>query len=258
MRNTLVCLLIGLCGLSAADNRVETNPVLLTHDDGAVRVGIRYTTPPHGHIYWRNPGTSGIATEIDWDLPKGWSAGPLQWPAPTRFEDATINDTTFGYTGEVVLFAELTRTDESAPNLQTVDVHTYWLVCVEDGECIPEEATLTVDLADVASVNPPDVPRSLSGSGLPINVTIVRGDNAHVSIELKRGWQLTGGAPEFFPYAGEPWTVDDNGRGDPSHVIFVSAEPADEYARGVVRLQVRDVTGAKRELTFEIGIPPAE
>lgn len=30
------------------------------------------------HTYWRNPGDSGEATRIDWTLPAGVTAGPIQ------------------------------------------------------------------------------------------------------------------------------------------------------------------------------------
>src|SRR5919109_4058926 len=32
------------------------------------------------HIYWQNPGDSGLPTAIDWSLPPGFSAGDILWP----------------------------------------------------------------------------------------------------------------------------------------------------------------------------------
>src|ERR1700735_1486374 len=37
------------------------------------------------HIYWRNPGDSGLPTTIHWTLPAGFAAGDIQWPVPERF-----------------------------------------------------------------------------------------------------------------------------------------------------------------------------
>jgi thiol:disulfide interchange protein DsbD len=34
------------------------------------------------HTYWKNPGDSGLATELNWTLPAGWQAGPIQPPSP--------------------------------------------------------------------------------------------------------------------------------------------------------------------------------
>ena len=47
-------------------------------------VAVRLRMAEHWHTYWRNPGDSGLATEIAWTLPPGFSAGPIQWPAPQR------------------------------------------------------------------------------------------------------------------------------------------------------------------------------
>ena len=59
------------------------------------RLGVLLTIPEHAHIYWRNPGTSGLATGIEWDLPEGFTVGELQWPNPQRFEIEEIDDITY-------------------------------------------------------------------------------------------------------------------------------------------------------------------
>src|SRR5437868_13091568 len=37
---------------------------------------------PGWHTYWRNPGDSGLPTEIAWKLPDGCTAGEIAWPVP--------------------------------------------------------------------------------------------------------------------------------------------------------------------------------
>ena len=51
-------------------------------------VGVRLRMKEHWHTYWRNPGDSGEATSITWDLPQGFKAGPIQWPTPNRIPSA--------------------------------------------------------------------------------------------------------------------------------------------------------------------------
>ena len=34
------------------------------------------------HTYWQNPGDSGLPTTLEWKLPAGVEAGPIEWPAP--------------------------------------------------------------------------------------------------------------------------------------------------------------------------------
>ena len=45
-------------------------------------VGLRLRMEPQWHTYWKNPGDSGLPTKIEWVLPEGWKAGPIQWPYP--------------------------------------------------------------------------------------------------------------------------------------------------------------------------------
>src|SRR5580700_6467224 len=47
-------------------------------------VDLHLTMAPGWHTYWRNPGDSGLPTEIAWQLPAGFTAGAIAWPVPER------------------------------------------------------------------------------------------------------------------------------------------------------------------------------
>ena len=47
-------------------------------------VGLRQTLRPKWHTYWKNPGDSGLPTTLQWTLPTGVQAGPIEWPTPKR------------------------------------------------------------------------------------------------------------------------------------------------------------------------------
>src|SRR5215469_17496841 len=49
-------------------------------------VGLRQTIRPKWHTYWKNPGESGLPTEIKWTLPAGVTAEPIVWPTPRLFD----------------------------------------------------------------------------------------------------------------------------------------------------------------------------
>src|SRR5437764_1075536 len=51
-------------------------------------VALRQTMRPHWHTYWKNPGDSGLPTEINWTLPAGVKAEPTCGPVPTRTDSA--------------------------------------------------------------------------------------------------------------------------------------------------------------------------
>src|ERR1017187_9296894 len=66
-----------------------------------VMAGVHFQIDPGWHIYWQNPGDSGFATEIEWQLPAGMSAGSILWPAPEKLRDQDL--LTYIYKDDVVL-----------------------------------------------------------------------------------------------------------------------------------------------------------
>src|SRR5882724_9365976 len=72
-----------------------------------VMAGVHLRMDPGWHTYWRNPGQSGIgvATTIAWQLPKGVTAGEIQWPTPEKLPDPQY--TTYIYENDVVLLVPL-------------------------------------------------------------------------------------------------------------------------------------------------------
>lgn len=104
-------------------------------------VGVRLRMAEHWHTYWRNPGDSGLATEIRWTLPEGFSAGPVVWPVPERIPVAHLVN--YGYEGEILLLTQITPPAALPAGNVPLKAEVNWLVCQK--ECIPGEAV--VDLA---------------------------------------------------------------------------------------------------------------
>jgi len=105
----------------------------------AFRVGVRFRMDPGWHIYWKNPGDSGLETEVSWDTP-GSTVGPLQWPFPHTFRTPDGFIVTHGYDGEVLLFAQARATESATGTLQ-LSAAVEALVC--EVHCIPAELMLT-------------------------------------------------------------------------------------------------------------------
>jgi len=63
-------------------------------------VALAFTMEEGWHIYWKNPGDSGLPATIQWDLPEGFSAGETEWPYPLKFETPGI--VSFGYADDAV------------------------------------------------------------------------------------------------------------------------------------------------------------
>ena len=104
---------------------------------------LRQTIRERWHTYWRNPGDSGEPTEITWRLPPGFTAGPIQWPAPEAIPyDILVN---YGYSNEVLYPIEIAAPANLTPGRTvTLTADLYWLVCSDI--CIPEQGTLTLTL----------------------------------------------------------------------------------------------------------------
>src|SRR3954464_6530987 len=68
-------------------------------------VGLRQTIRPKWHTYWKNPGESGLPTEIKWTLPAGVTGDPIVWPTPNLFNIGGVIN--YGYQDETVLLVRI-------------------------------------------------------------------------------------------------------------------------------------------------------
>jgi thiol:disulfide interchange protein DsbD len=103
--------------------------------------GIYLEPDPEWHTYWRNPGDSGEAPSIEWQLPDGVTAGDIQWPLPAEIPVAHLVN--YGYDGANLLMVPITLSASFVRSQQTLNITAdlSWLVCKED--CIPGWATLS-------------------------------------------------------------------------------------------------------------------
>lgn len=138
-----------------------------------LRVALRLSVAPGWHVYWKNPGESGLPTTVRWELPAGFRAGSLWWPYPEREELSSV--VAHVYRGEVLLLAELHPSPHLAPRRRVeVAARVGWGVCRE--VCIPQEVRLSLSLpvdkraprlnprwGRIETVAGPRIPHSLAG-----------------------------------------------------------------------------------------------
>jgi thiol:disulfide interchange protein DsbD len=95
------------------------------------------------HTYWKNPGDSGLATRIHWDLPDGLTAGPVLWPTPEAFGEAPVVN--YGYGGDVWLLVEVAVAPSvSAGSTVRLGASVHWLECREI--CRPGRSRVEIEL----------------------------------------------------------------------------------------------------------------
>lgn len=131
----------------------------------AFRVALRLRPDPGWHTYWRNPGDSGLPTTLEWTLPEGVEAGPIQWPWPATYRLADIVN--YGYGDETLHLVDVKLpADWPAGEPVTLQAQADWLICSDI--CVPESATLSLEVptatgpADIDPVWAPDFERAAS------------------------------------------------------------------------------------------------
>ncbi len=166
-------------------------------------LGLQIEHQPHWHTYWRNPGDSGLATELQWQLPEGLTAGNLIWPAPQKIPVGSMAN--YGYEGRVLLVTPV----QVGPKFKTspdqsdvaVQLHATWLVCKQ--ECIPQEGDFVVHVPIKGStVMAPEAFQTT----LANQAQALKGNHEAVISEDGRSMSLKLGAlpPEL---GTGPWTV---------------------------------------------------
>ena len=113
-------------------------PQTTLYPGGPNTAGLYFKLESGWHVYWQNAGDSGEPPRINWTLPQGITAGPLQFPAPKRLPLGPLMD--FGYEDEVLFPFSFDVPKSAAPGPAALDAKVSWLVCRE--VCIPGKAEL--------------------------------------------------------------------------------------------------------------------
>ena len=178
-----------------------------------VLAAIHLRMEPGWHTYWKNPGASGTATEINWQLPKGVQAGEIQWPLPEKLPDT--NATTYIYERDVLLLVPIKLAPDLAPGPLELKAKVSWLEC--EMKCIPAKAdlrgTLTVGSETKSSTDASEIAEwqnKVPKNAAPLSPSArwekpATGDLRPLLIEWSSPNALS--QPDFYPYANETFEV---------------------------------------------------
>ena len=167
-------------------------------------VGLVLTLEDGWHVYWVNAGDSGEPPQIDWTLPEGFKAGPMQFPIPDRLPLGPLMD--FGYEDHVAFPVTIAAPASATPGPAHLDAQVSWLVCQD--VCLPGKAHLGLDLTVQPNAPDPSTESKLGALGealttlpraLPKDDSIsARADANRIAITLVDGYRETD--PEFYPF----------------------------------------------------------
>jgi DsbC/DsbD-like thiol-disulfide interchange protein/cytochrome c biogenesis protein CcdA len=171
---------------------------------GEVELAIVMKTQPGWHGYWLNPGDAGLPMSVEWQLPPGYSMGPLRYPVPTRLTVAGIMN--YVYEDDYAVLTRLKVPANAAVGTVPISAKARWLACT-DKICVPEQGEFSLQL----SVGPPQpeataqfdqwkraLPRPLAS---PAKFAIA-GNMLRVAVPLPR--DVTVDEPYLFPAADGP------------------------------------------------------
>lgn len=144
----LLCLLpgSGLLGQSTATDRFVT--ATLWSEQAHIQPGSSFTVAlqldhkPGWHTYWQSSAT-GYATSIEWDLPEGFKAGPIQWPTPETYVFEGYVE--YVYEGnDNYLLVDIQSPDTFDGDSLELRASVEWLMC--EKTCIPGDVELALAL----------------------------------------------------------------------------------------------------------------
>jgi thiol:disulfide interchange protein/DsbC/DsbD-like thiol-disulfide interchange protein len=112
-----------------------------------LKLGLLIRHAPGWHTYWLNPGDSGQATTLRWELPAGTSAGAIEWPTPERLRVGPLVN--YGYEGTLLLPVPVAVAPGFAASSLEVRLQAEWLVCKV--QCLPQSGEFRLSVPAGAS-----------------------------------------------------------------------------------------------------------
>ena len=174
----------------------------------SIRIGLEQTIYPGWHVYWKNPGDSGTPTEINWELPPGFSVTELEWPVAKKILYGPL--TNYGYEEQVTLLQNLTLPDTLGSVPFALKAKISLLVCHDI--CIPELHDVSIVFNSGAPAEPETI--KTAESLLPIEknwpVSFSEKDGQLVFTAIAEDVSMLGGATDIILLPEEWGAIDNN------------------------------------------------
>ncbi len=227
MRPLLLLLALAAVGPAAAQLTPHAE-VRLVADAAAVAPGdslwlaLRIAAEDGWHVYWSNPGDSGLPVRVAWTLPPGATAGPLLFPAPVRIDLGDL--TSYAHEGTTDF---LTRVAVPAGASGTLDIagDVAFLICAD--VCLPAKASVSLSVPVAAETRRTDalagalaaLPRAPTGwtaaadaSGAALRLRLVPpgdwpGDWSEAQFFPDSAGAIVYAAPQTFARDGDGWAA---------------------------------------------------
>lgn len=127
----------------------EVSEITPATKGAALRTVIRLEIADGWHTYWINPGEGGLPLRVEPKLPKGWSAGSIQYLPPIRFMTGELPG--FGYEQLALFPLTITPPPDFTGPIPKLQAEIKWLTC-NDSACVPGSAEVTLDPTNKTSI----------------------------------------------------------------------------------------------------------
>jgi thiol:disulfide interchange protein len=140
----------GLPGAESASGKAKSTATLAAEVSSIAAgkpftVALRLGHPEGWHSYYQNSGGIEQGLKIEWVLPEGFSAGPIQWPAP-KVEVGLLENQSFYFSGSPVFMVEITPPATLAKDsVAEIKASATWQIC-KTGQCLDEAGSFTLSL----------------------------------------------------------------------------------------------------------------
>ncbi len=166
-------------------------------------VALQLAHPEGWHSYYKNSGGVELPPIVEWELPDGFTAGPLQWAVP-EVKDGYFGKS-FVYPGSPVFL-----TDINAPaslmvaGSVTLTAKAKWQICKDS--CINEEKSFTLVLpvtaggeADPANASVIEKARNRLPSRIPALKITAQSSGGDIQLRIAPASALKGTPTDFIP-----------------------------------------------------------
>jgi len=188
-------------------------PVEVATPGQTVMAGLEMKMDTGWHTYWINPGEAGKSTEISLNLPRGITAGPIQWPVPEKYDWATLIN--YVYHDEAILFIPLKVAADAPEGKVELKAGVDWLEC--DEECVPGRAEVRASLTIGSASKPSEHQARLEAAQASL-------PKPGAALQVRAWWETPGqdgkrpfflnwkkgeGAEQFdfYPYEGDTFLI---------------------------------------------------
>ncbi|NMC61711.1 MAG: hypothetical protein GYA55_00940 [SAR324 cluster bacterium] len=145
----ILSLASGVAGAQSELIKEENIELELVSDRQAIKamepfwIGLRLKPGERAHVYWKNPGDSGMAPKLVWKTLSGLKVDEVLWPFPDRIPFGHLVN--YGYARQTFLLTKANLPVELSESRQiSIVAHVEWIVCIE--ECVPGEGDLSLEL----------------------------------------------------------------------------------------------------------------